>query len=648
MKRVLFFLGMVVFSSITAQEKDEVLLMLGESPIYESEFKRVYLKNIDLVKDASQKDVDEYLKLFIDYKLKLQEAKFLGLDKKETYQTELDGYARELSSNYLTDVKASDEMVREAYERMKKRIRASHILIQLRRDASPEDTLKAFKKITEARNKIVKGESFESIAETYSEDPSVTKNKGDLGWYSVFRMVYPFENASYQTKIGEISAPFRTQFGYHIVKVTGQQPYEGKVTVAHILAKIDEKQTASIAAHKIKEIKQQLEDGVAFDVVAKQYSDDKQSAPYGGELKPFEKGVLNSEAFENAAFTLKEVGELSQPIKTQYGLHILKLLNKEAVGTYEEEKSQLTERIKRDTRAQLITDKFLTSLKKKYGVEKNEEAILYFKKIATSITESDKNSYPKTEAFQKVLFKIKDKEYAYKDFASFLFEKQYKAKYFKDLSKFIDRSYDDFESQELLAYYKNNLERDNQEFANVLLEYREGLLLFDIMETTIWDRAKEDMEGVKKYYQEHKNDYKKGETYTVIKASSVNKKTLAKTAKLLSKGMSIDKIRSIVNKKGVQVIFSEEFLEKGVDGFPERFLAEKNTSTFTEEKEYQTLFFVKEIQQETIKEFETVKGKVINDYQQHLENIWLDSLRKKYQVKVDEKILNKVKKEFSI
>ncbi|GAA4276394.1 peptidylprolyl isomerase [Aquimarina mytili] len=648
-KSLLFFLGVIFFTLVKAQESKEVLLSIDNAPVYVSEFKRVYLKNIDLVKDESKKDVDDYLDLFINYKLKLKEAKALGLDKKETYLKELEGYSKQLSKGYLTDTQTSEALIKEAYDRSQERINASHILIGLNPNATPKDTLAAYQKISEARNKILDGASFESIAKTYSQDPSVSKNDGKLGWFSVFRMVYPFENSAYTTKVGELSKPFKTQFGYHILKVNNREKMLGEVTVAHIMVAINDTRSAVQAEERIKEINQQLKQGAPFGSLAKQYSDDPSTAVDGGKIRRFGQGALNSEKFENAAFSLQNKGEISSPLQTKYGWHIIQLIEKHPVKTFEEEKEKITKRVEKDSRSKLVTTSFIASLKEKYNVVRNEEAIQYFKKnISDSFLTNEWEIPADDQNLKKPLFQIKKEQYTYSDFARFLKKEQSRAKNFTEVSLFIDEAYKQFESATLLEYYKTHLEEDNQDYANVIQEYRDGLLLFDLMESKIWNASRTDSVGLKQFYESKKNKYAQNETYTVLKASSSKQEIIDKVQKLLGEGKSVDEIKKEINSGDiVLVIFSEEEMIKGEGKFPKGFKAEKGKIFTSEEENYITLIMVKEILPSRIKTFEEIKGEVINDFQEDMERKWLGKLKTKYTVDVNEKILKKVKRELS-
>ncbi len=226
--RVLLTVFLFVISIVNAQIKDEVLLTIDKKPVYTSEFIRVYQKNKDIIIDSNQKSVDDYLNMFIDFKLKLQYAYDLELDTTISFKNELSKYREQLILPYLVDNEVSELLVKEAYTRTIDEINVSHILIKVSVDASPSDTLNAYNKINEARNKVLSGVAFEQVAKEYSEDPSVKHNNGNLGYFSAFDMVYSFESTAYNTPVGEISKPFRTKFGYHILKINDKRSSKGR------------------------------------------------------------------------------------------------------------------------------------------------------------------------------------------------------------------------------------------------------------------------------------------------------------------------------------------------------------------------------------------------------------------------------------
>ncbi len=284
-RKILFICFAIFLVNIQAQvSNNDVLFTVAEEPVYASEFVRIFNKNLDLVQDESQKDVDEYLNLFVNYKLKIAEARTQGLDDKPAYKRELANYKKQLAKNYLTDTEVTDELVEEAYYRMINEIKANHILIRLDESASPEDTLAAYNELVKLRDRV-KVEGFEKVKQEVHNGQTVYAE--ELGYFTGFKMVYDFENVAYTTEVGEISMPFKTKFGYHIVIVEDKRESRGERTVAHIMLsnKANDKEESSEI--RINEIYKKIEQGESFEALAKQFSEDKSSAAKGGELAPF-------------------------------------------------------------------------------------------------------------------------------------------------------------------------------------------------------------------------------------------------------------------------------------------------------------------------------------------------------------------------
>jgi peptidyl-prolyl cis-trans isomerase SurA len=363
-------LGALVGTTALAQVEDPVLLTVDGKPVTRGEFEAIYKKNN---KDApvTPEALNEYLDLFINYKLKVREAEVEGLDTVAKFKTELDGYRKQLARPYLIDRELNDQLMKEAYDRMSVEVRASHILVQVAPEASPEDTLAAYKRLAALRARVVAGEDFSTVAQSKggSDDPSATKNGGDLGWFSALQMVYPFETAAYNTRVGEVSAPVRTRFGYHIIKVVGKRPARGQIQAAHIMMRTTETDSPERTAEvekRIREVHAQVISGqLAFGDAALRFSEDESSSGKGGELPMFGTGKMIEE-FEDAAFALKKDGDVSEPVKTRFGWHIIKRLEYKAPPTYEEARGELKAKISRDSRADITKKAFLEKLKKDY------------------------------------------------------------------------------------------------------------------------------------------------------------------------------------------------------------------------------------------------------------------------------------------
>ena len=348
-----------------SQDKKATILTIDGEAITLEEFDNIFRKNNrDSV--ITQQALDDYMQLFINFKLKVKEARALGLDTVTKFKTELEGYRAQLARPYLTDTDVLNELMREGYERLNQEVHASHILIKCDPNASPEDTLKAFNKAMDIRNQILNGSDFSIVAKDRSEDPSAKDNGGDLGYFTAFQMVYPFEDAAYKGNVGDISLPVRTRYGYHIIKIIDKRTARGEIHVAHIMIKEKKEEGgAANAEAKATEIYQKLLAGEKFEDLSAKFSDDGSSAKKGGELPWFGTNKMVIE-FEDASFALKNDGDISKPFKTSYGWHIVKRLGYKPVASYQEMEKEIKGKVSKDQRAEKTKASFITKLKKQY------------------------------------------------------------------------------------------------------------------------------------------------------------------------------------------------------------------------------------------------------------------------------------------
>ena len=639
----LFLFFLTSFTVINSQsDSKEVLFTIDNGPFYTSEFIRVYKKNLDLVQDESQKNIDEYLTLFTNYKLKLKEARNLGLQNKPSYIKELESYKKQLAKNFLTDSKVTDALIEEAYERVSYEVKANHILVRLAENANPQDTLVAYKKIQDLRDRAL-NEGFEKVMKEVHNGQSLFGE--ELGYFSGFKMVYTFENAAFNTNIGEISQPFRTRFGYHIVKVYDKRKSRGERTVAHIM--VNSKQGDSLAEraeNRINDIYTKLNQGEDFEALAKQFSEDKSSASKGGMLASFSAGQLSSQVFEDTAFSLENIGDISKPIKTDYGWHILKLYGKQPVKPFQDLRPELEMKVKRDERSRLIDAALVNKLKKQYNVSEDQPHLDYFTSILNDSYFKRSWKLPQDFKREEVLINIDDKQILFKDFGDYLVNSQRSFQGRAPFEKIIANSYNSFLSASLMAYKEEHLEEENKDYAHIVEEYRDGLLLFDLMETTIWNVSRTDTLGLKQYFEAHKSSYMWPDRVDAIVASSTNESVIKKVSKFLKKFTSVEKIEGMINKNDeVNVIFTTGLMDVKDQALPENFEFKKGLSKIYNHNNSYIVAKVKGIYPSTQKLLDEAKGQVVSDFQAYKEKEWLEELRNKYKISINNEALNEVK-----
>lgn len=622
---------------VLVQAQDKILFTVNNTPVYAEEFVRVYNKNLDLVQDESQKDVDTYLDLYINYKLKLEEAKAEGLDQQPSYVRELDTYKKQLAKNYLTDKKVTDELIDEAYERSLTEIKASHILIRLPENANPADTLKVYNELLRLRDRVVK-EGYKQVQKEVHNGSTIFAE--DLGYFSAFKMVYDFENAAYDTEVGEVSLPFRTRFGYHIVYVQEKRRARGEVSVGHIMISNRSENPDT----RINEVYSKLTQGEEFEDLAKQFSEDKGSAAKGGRLDPFSSGQLTSQEFEDVAFKLKENGDISEPFRTQFGWHIVKLYDKKPIKSFEEFKPELEVKIKRDSRSQLINESRLNKLKETYSVKTNQEGLNYFTSIMNDDFYKHTWTLPKDFPIDKTLVTIGDEDINYNEFGQYLTNSQRRGAARVPLDRLVNEQYITFLNDRILRYQEENLESENKEYANIVNEYREGLLLFDVMEEHIWNAAKTDTIAIKEFYNINKDDYQWHKRAQAVVASCSSKKEAKKVTKMFEAGTSVEDIKQSLNTENeINVMFTTGMMEAGHQALPENFDFKTGVSKVYKYNNGYVVADVSEVIPVSTKSYEEAKGSVVSDYQNAKEEEWLQQLKAKYEVDVNQKVLKEVK-----
>lgn len=632
---------------------DQVLMTVAGKNITKSEFEAIYHKNNNKSASADSKSLQDYLELFINFKLKVREAEELGLDTVAAFKNELEGYRKQLAAPYLTDNEVNDMLLKEAYDRMKKDVRASHILIKCDAAALPKDTLIAYNKAIAARNRILKGEDFSKVARELSEDPSAKDNGGDLGYFTSMQMVYTFETAAFNAETNKVSMPVRTRFGYHIILKTDERPNQGQITVAHIMVKTPQKDAAvkdtskTDPKAKIDEMYAKIKAGADFAEMAKQFSDDKGSAKKGGELPMFGTGRMVIE-FEKAAFALKNDGDMSMPIQTQYGWHIIKRLSKKELGSFDELKPELKAKIGKDSRSQNGKESMIAKIKKQYNFKENLKLRDEFVKVMDTTFFDAKWKHEAAAKLNKdALFSIGEKTYSQKDFAMYLENHQSKrAK--TDFTLLVKDMYKEFVNESCLGYEESKLASKYPEFKALLQEYRDGILLFDLTDKNVWSKAVKDTTGLKAFYEENKSKYMWDTRAEATVYKCATEKVAADVRKMLKdkakKKYTNDDILKAINKDSqLNLNIETGKYSKGDNDIVDKFEWKKGLSANSTVDKQVVFVDFENIIAPTNKSIAEAKGLITADYQNYLEKQWIASLRNKYQFSVDKAVLSTVK-----
>ncbi|WP_316044918.1 peptidylprolyl isomerase [Carboxylicivirga litoralis] len=631
----LLSLIIIALVSFGAMAQENTVLTIGEKTFSLEEFNYIYDKNNALTQEPVSKT--EYVDLFVNYKLKVEEAIAQGYDTLPSFQQELNYYRNELAKPYLTDKKASDEVVKEAYEHMLYEVDASHILIKLDKSPSPEDTLKAYKKIAAIKAQLDNGAGFEDLAVKLSEGPSAP-NKGRLGYFGAFMMVYPFEKAAYNTPVGEVSDIIRTAFGYHLIKVHDKRKNKGEILVAHIMKAFPYQASELIQNQSkiaIDSIYQKLINGESFNAMVAQFSDDKQTVANNGKLPWFGTGRMVPE-FSDAAFALEKNGDFSKPVKTQFGWHIIKRIDIRPVKPLEKCRDEIMQKIKRDERAFAGRKATIERLKEDYHYTLNEAAYKQLKTLVVKVSKGEKATFIEqvSQAGLQVA-SFDGQQINSTDFANNAFPFNLPPAGLTEAN--FTQIWTDYEGNQLIEYEKANLESKYPEFRYLMNEYHDGLLIFEISQKEIWNKASNDSLGLTRYYEAHKDDYVLDEHFNGRLLYCKNKATYKQLKKLIKKDAKLP-VDSLTSDLAANVMEKEGRFFKG----DEALLDEQvwKVKKVTAENTYPYLLTVGKKQEKSIQPLNEVRGRVISDYQEELEKNWIKDLKQKYNPKLNTFVFN--------
>lgn len=649
-KKLLLVFGLLLVMGAKAQQ-DPVLMEIDGKPVTKSEFLQIYLKNNPDPK-YDKASLDEYMELFKKFKLKVTEAEALGYDTIPKLKKELDGYRKQLALPYLVDAAKNEELVKEAYERTINEVRASHILIRVESNASPADTLAAYNRIVGLKKRIEKGEDFASVAKgkNGSEDPSAINNGGDLGYFNAFQMVYPFEEKAFTTAVGSVSEPFRTRFGYHIVKVTDKRPARGTIKTAHIMVATPKTATPEDIANaekKINELYDKLVAGEKFEDLARDHSDDPSSNQKAGELPAFGTGTTTRmvPAFEDAAFALANNGDFSKPVKTDYGFHIIKRLEWNNVKAFNDMKKELQTKVNRDERSKKTQDSFVAKLKTEYSYQdKSSKGMKWFiKNLDTTYFLGKWNADKLTS--DKPMFILDGKKFGQQDFAKYM-ENNYRAMR-KDANDVVVKTqFKNWEKETILAYEETKLAGKYPEYKALVTEYHDGILLYEIMTDKVWNKAMKDTVGLKAYFEQNRSKYMWGNRVDAVVYECLNQKIADQVYKMIQNDTINSKhVLDVVNKDSE---LNLRVRTNKFDAEQTNFIKDRNLNLgINKPFELDGKIYVVKVNEKLApknKEFNEAKGAATSDYQNYLEKEWLAELTKKHTIKIYDSVLYSIGK----
>jgi peptidyl-prolyl cis-trans isomerase SurA len=623
----------------------QTLFSVGDKDVSTDEFLYVYGKNKDIGNQIDPKTAEEYLDLYVRFKRKVLQSESEGRDTLNSFKMEFNNYYRQLLKPYLTDKEIDKKIIAEAHERLKSDVRVSHLMLDLPKDPSPSDTIKIFNKITDLKNRIIQGENFEELARSISSDTYSARNGGDLGYFTAFNMVYPFENAAYNAQLGELVGPVRTNYGYHILKVTDKRKSRYKMSAAHILILDSEEIPKEDAQIRINEIYDRLVSGESFKMLARKYSEDKSSISRGGEFPAFGLNQMLPE-FEDAVYGLSKDGDFSKPFKSELGWHIVKRIKKYEVPELEKMEAEITGKIRRDERSSISRKSFILRLRERYQLEIFNAS---FEAIIKGLKKGKKLSRYKKPVFSYQ--GLSDKKYVtQQDFAK-AFQNQ--ATRSPEISEY--SILESIIENTLMKEAELRLPNENKEFKYLAQEYREGILVFDLTREKVWDAASKDSTKIKDFFQKNLSNYQWKERRTGAVYNTSSSRVFKRAEGLLKKGVPAEKVLRLLNTKDPLALSINEFSDLEIGNKPsslneERFLSivdsdlKSGLATISEEIGY-SIIQVSEVKPPGPKNLSDCRGQVIADLQDSLEADWDDDLMREYPLIMNSSEWNRIKSE---
>ncbi len=625
------------------------LLIVGNEEVFAEEFLHMLSKSREFESKAEKLSPEEFernLNLFVNYKLKVKEAENLGLDKVEEFDKEFGIFKEDLIKPFLIKNSLQEGELRKAYNRMQEVVKASHILLQFPNNSSEQDSIAVYRMAEKLKKDSENGSDFNELASEYSDDPSAKENKGSLGYFTALQMVYQFEDAAYSLNPGQISDPVLSDFGYHIIRLEDKKPNPGEIRVSHILVRTvaGDPVAEERSLRKIGDIYTELQKPEStWEEVCSMYSEDLSTKNSGGDLPWFSIGAVIPE-FERVAFTLQDEGEISPPVKTPYGFHIIRLNEKRPIASYEEMLPAIKSKILRDSRSTLIQTQVIAIQKSRFSFQEFGENLKSLEGFFNKNSGPEAIKMVQEQNLQdSVLFFVSGESITVHDFVDFL---QSEKQNLRPAESGFDKLYERYVAESLNEAEEAYLLANNEDYRLLVQEYRDGILLFSLMNEHVWQKAIEDSLGQIRYYKENNSRYQwkeranaliikmgQEEVVPAVKRFLADKKYQFNLEDRLENTFLADNPLAFTIEDGVFELESHPILKKA------------NLTKAVQEINYDGRMHFLVLGNKVPagpKKFEETRGKVIQDYQEYLENSLLDSLKEKYLIKIDEDQKQKV------
>ncbi|WP_170254587.1 peptidylprolyl isomerase [Phaeodactylibacter luteus] len=636
-------------TGIQAQNEDPVLFSVDGVPVAKSEFVYIYSKTNGKNADFSERSLKEYLDLYVKFKLKVAKAREMQLDTIPELMRELEGYRRQLADSYLIDKEVTEKLNREAYERVQQDVDISHILVAVGADAEEAAAEQARLKIMNAKKRIEQGAEFEAVAKEISDDKSAQNNGGHIGYVTALfpNGFYELEKAAYTAPIGELYGPLRTDAGFHLLMVHGRRAARGEIEAGHILIRTGDGVTSQAAKARIDSAYQALQNGADFEALAKAVSEDLRTAAKGGYIGFF--GINQySRDFEDAAFGLAEDGAYTQPVQTSVGWHIIRRVSLRGIQPYSIEKGRLENAVKKDNRFEQAKIAMVERIKKDADMKEYPKVLDAFASSLTDTFLTFRWRAPETPSGETLITFGEGYDVTLGDFTSYLersSRQRLRMGRGKDVKEAVQELYTAFVDESAMRYEEKQLEAKYPDFKALMREYEEGILLFEATKMLVWDKASQDSVGLEKFFKRIRGKYRYGERA---------KTSIYKVANELSDQM--DEIRAFMSTHTPEEVLAKYNTGEGYfpeirhesktldkDLYPEFKNMEWKVGALSQSEPLpQSSVFkvikIEEILEPRDKTLEEARGYVVADYQDYLEEEWVESLRKAYPVKINDEV----------